>query len=375
MARRIIIGAIILALCAAFGARLVYLEMQPDPAAPSEEAPAPQATTTPMATTTTSGSQGQPPPKAPASSGLTVMAWLYPGSAACSAKQEYQDGRVIDVLKPEYFTVGEDGRVVLLTEAARGCNGYSAKNAADVRAHSSEQFVTVSGLVDGIRALATSEERRAEATQTLVSFVVDANFTGVEIDFEDYGNWDESLYQGYLSFLTELGDALHARGKKLMVDVPPISNATEAGYYVLTYEDVAATPADYIVIMAYDYQFDHGAGSALAPDAWVRAIIARAKAAISDRSRIVIGIPSYGYSGATGAFAVRRHSYADLAKVPGFDAATRDPSSHERMFEAGGKSYVYVDAEALDAKLALIRAEGITAISVWSLGGNQWFSR
>jgi len=373
MIRRIIIGAVILALCAAFGAHLVYLEMQRSANPPFGEMPAPQATTS-MATTTPS-SPSEPPPKSPATSELTVMAWLYPGSSACSAKQEYQDGRAIDVLKPEYFTVGEDGRLVLLTEAARGCNGYSAKNVADIRAHSSEQFVTVSGLVDGVRALATSKELRAEAVTTLVSFVVDANFTGVEIDFEDYGNWDESLYQGYLSFLTELGDALHARGKQLMVDVPPISNANEAGYYILTYEDIAATPVDYIVIMAYDYQFDHGAGSALAPDAWVRAIIARAKAAITDRSRIVIGIPSYGYSGATGAFAVRRHSYAELSKVSGFDAAKRDPSSHERMFEAGGKSYVYVDSEALDAKLALIRAEGIETVSVWSLGGNQWFSR
>lgn len=66
----------------------------------------------------------------------SVQAWIYPGPPACDAQAEYADGRAIDVLKPEYFTVAADGSLRLLEEADLGCNGYSADNAAHVRSHS-----------------------------------------------------------------------------------------------------------------------------------------------------------------------------------------------------------------------------------------------
>lgn len=373
MNRRIIFGAVILLLCAVFGLKFVHMDTRSSTPPPVTEVPFNEETGS-VATTSPVVEETEAKP-APHKSSMKVMAWIFPSAAHCSASQEYKDGRSIDVLKPEYFTVNEEGQLTLLTEAVRGCNGYSAANAKDIRAHSQEQFVTVSGLIDGIRLLTTSAELRTQATDTLVTFVVDAQFTGVEIDFEDYGNWDAELYRGYLAFLQELGDELHAKGKKLMVDVPPISGGTDQGYYLLTYADIAKTPADYIVVMAYDYQFDHGAGTPLAPTEWVRAVVKQISAVVADKNRIVIGIPSYAYSGVTGSFQMKRHSYQDFTNVSGFGDARRDESSFERIFEHAGKSYVYVDTEALDEKRAFIESLGVGTISVWSLGGNQWFSR
>lgn len=305
----------------------------------------------------------------------TIMAWLYPGKTSCTASSEYKDGRKIDVLKPEYYTVNANGKLVLLTEKARGCAGYSVANAADVRAFSKEQYVTVSSALDGMVALTATAASRKQAITTLTSFVKDTGFTGVEIDFEDFGSWDASAYAGYKTFLKELGTALRLAGKKLMVDLPPIGSDLEQGYYLLTYEDIAALPVDYLVIMAYDYQFDYGSGSPLAPNEWVRAIIAHAKDAVADSSRIVIGIPAYAYSGTTGSYSIARKTQADLKLVKGFLTAPVDADSYERIWNVGKTSYVYVDQTGLDAKRALIEAEGISKISVWALGGNPWFSR
>jgi len=304
----------------------------------------------------------------------TVMAWIYPGKTSCSVSAEYTDGRKIDVLKPEYYTVTTTGRLLLLTEKARGCQGYSAANVANIRANSTEQYVTVSGLLDGIRALTGTASLRKQAVTTLVNFTNDTGFTGVEIDFEDYGSWDAKTYANYKTFLKELGNALHATGKKLMVDLPPIGSELEQSYYVLTYEDMNALPIDYLVIMAYDYQFDYGVGSPIAPNEWVRAIILHAKQTIPDTNRIVIGIPAYAYSGATGSYSIIRKTTNDFKSLKGFLTARVDEESHERIFTIGRTSYVYVDSAGLDAKRALVEAEGITNISIWSLGGNAWFS-
>lgn len=303
--------------------------------------------------------------------GTTVMAWIYPGNDVCSADEEFARYD-IDVLKPEYFTVLSGGSLSLLTEGDRGCNGYSAKNAAAVKAHSKQQFVTVSSAIDGMQALTESPENRAAAIATLTTFVSDNGFTGVEIDFEDFSAWDASTYTNYQTFLRELGDALHARGKKLMVDVPPIGNATEAGYYPLTYADMAALPIDHIVIMAYDYQFDYGAGSPIAPNEWVAAVVARAKQSIPT-SRLTIGIPSYGYTGTTGSHTVRRVHQNAISSLPGFKTAPLDPNSFERIWTSGRTSYVYVDAEGLTKKRAYLESLGVSSISVWALGGNPWF--
>lgn len=327
-----------------------------------------------IATTTPPLESAPPPvPSAPVqtSPGTTLMAWIYPGSDVCSADEEFARYS-IDVLKPEYFTVLENGSLSLLTESDRGCNGYSAKNVALVKANSAQQFVTVSSAIDGMQALTDSAENRAAAITTLTTFVSDNGFTGVEIDFEDFSAWDAATYANYKIFIRELGDALHARDKKLMVDVPPIGNAIEAGYYRLTYADMALLPIDHIVIMAYDYQFDFGAGSPIAPNEWVGAVVKRAQQSIPT-SRLTIGIPSYGYSGTTGSHTVRRVHQNVLSSLPGFKTAPLDSDSFERIWTSGRTSYVYVDSEGLTKKRAFLERLGVTSISVWALGGNPWF--
>jgi spore germination protein YaaH len=311
-------------------------------------------------------------PKASPPVPAKVMAWLFPSKVICSSAAEYSDGRKIDFLKPEYFTVSDSGSLTLLTAASKGCNGFSAANAASVKAHSTYQFVTVSSALGGMQALTATPASRSAASIKLTEFAIENGFTGIEIDFEDFGSWDAATYQNYLAFINELGGSLHASGKQLMVDVPPIGTPVEQGYYPLTYQDIAATPTDYIVVMAYDNQYDQGVGAPIAPNAWVESIITWSKKYIP-MNRLVIGIPNYAYSGRAGSYTPARTTYSDIKTLPGFSTALRDTSSTERTFTYGGKKYFYVDSASLDAKRTLIESYGIRYISVWALGGNPWF--
>ena len=200
------------------------------------------------------------------------------------------------------------------------------------------------------------------------------NIEGVEIDFEGYGGWSESTYSGYLGFLNELGKELHSVEKKLMVDVPPISNQIEQGYYKLRYADIADLPIDYIVVMAYDYQYDHGAGSPIAPNDWVVNTVKNAQKYIT-ADRLVIGLPGYGYYGSRDVYNMTvTSSEVVVQQLKNFEPV-RDPYSYELTYSNAQSVYVWQDQESLDKKKRLVESLGVKYVSVWALGGTPWFSK
>lgn len=320
---------------------------------------------------------GAPGPDAAGDAGpaVRIEAWIYPGDPACNAAAEYADGRHIDVLKPQYYKVTDTGDLAQMTVASDGCNGYSAANAADVKAHSVRQLVTVSANGPQIGAVAGDATKSATAVSTLVGFVEQVGFTGVDIDFEGISSTD---YPAFLSFLKALGDALHAKGLLLEVDGTAYASDADLTKDALRYEDLVPLPVDGMVVMAYDYMTDYrpnGAGDPIAPNAWVGAVMDYTLAKVKDPRRIVIGMPSYGYSGATGSFTVARAPSSQFVALPGASAAKPFPDAFEMTWAAQGTSYVYVDSPGLDAKRAFITGKGAQAISVWHLGGNAWFSK
>ncbi|STX50649.1 Putative sporulation-specific glycosylase ydhD [Legionella busanensis] len=304
---------------------------------------------------------------------LNIQAWVYPGQPACNAKNEYTDGRIIQVLKPEYFTVNETGILKRLNVAKAGCNAYSQKNIESIKSYSQQQFVTVSASASSMAVLASSVKKRANAIKKLISFIKKTNFTGIELDFEGFGNWTDDNYQNYKIFVNELGNALWSINAELMIDGPPISNETEQSYYKWHYEDFNSLPVNYIVVMAYDYQYNYGVGTPVAPNAWVTNIINYVKDRIEDINKIVIGIPSYGYHGITGSYKIKLDTFEQSKSYPGFSLAVQDPSSFEYFWQHENTTYFIQTSDSLNQKKALIEAAGIKHISVWHLGGNQWF--
>lgn len=338
-----------------------------------------QSTSTQNETSSALQPKSQPPKNSttPESVGDTeVMAWIYPGNPTCSAAEEYSDGRKIDVLKPEYFRIDEGGELTLLTEKSSGCNGYSPTNVSHIKKYSKEQYVTVASSYSGYMEPFLDEALQSGShIDTLVSFVVDNGMTGVEIDFEDFGGWDKSMYDKYKKFVALLGNALHAQGKKFMLDGPATSNQTEENWYVWRYRDFADLPVDKIVVMIYDYQYDHGAGEPVAPADWTKNVINWTLGRYPYKSKLSVGLPSYGYKGAAGSQKFSLLTYDQIKKQPGFANAVRDPESHEMTWRNGSDVYFYQDSQSLSQKLQIIKSAGINSTSVWHLGGNLWFAK
>lgn len=335
--------------------------------------PTPTSTPTPTATPTPKPTVTPTPTPAPVSTTMVREAWVYPGDPACNAATEYTTEKV-DTLKPEYLTLDSTGTVQTLPDTSAGCNGYSAANAQSIKSYSKEQYVTVSGAYTGMVAMVGNTTKRAAFVQSVTNFINQIGFTGADIDFEDYGQWTATDYSNYKAMIQALGTSLHASGKKLEIDLPPIGDASMQNYYLLKYEDFNALPVDEYTIMAYDLQYDLGAGSAVTPISWLNSIIDWSLAKFTDKSKIDMGIPSFGYQGTTGGYNITILTYDQAKTKPGFSTATRDADSQEMKWTNAGTSYFYSDATSLDAKLAAVKAKGLTHVSVWHLGGNKWFS-
>ncbi len=303
---------------------------------------------------------------------LTTMAWIYPGAPACNALNEFSDGRRVTVLKPLYFNLLNSGNLQELNVATVGCNGYSPANISLIKQYSQKQFVLVSGVTAGVTALTDASTKMTDAINTLTTFVTTNRLTGIELDFEAVSDWSGATYQNFLAFVTHLGNALHAQNKQLMLDGPAI---TSAGYPNWKYEDFKNLPVDYLVAMAYDYQYGPGIGSPVSPLSWIHQVVTWMKTTIEDPNRIVIGLPSYGYHGPEGqSRPITNDTYAQTQQVAGYQQATRDSASGELFFTHAGTFYDYSDSQTLDMKRQVVINAGIKNISVWHLGGNQWFS-
>lgn len=310
------------------------------------------------------------PPPSPT---LKTMAWIYPGNPACSASTEITDGRNIHTLKAEYYTI--NGGSLRQITSAEYCNGYSPSNVATLKQHSVEQYVTISsGNAGDMTTFLSNEANRQRDVATLVNFVVSNDMTGVELDFEDFGGWDATSYGLFKTFVTELGNGLRTQGKKLMIDGPAVANTSEQNWYVWRYADFVTLPVDYMVVMTYDYQFDHGSGQPVAPLDWMRSVMTFVSAQYP-KSKLVMGIPSYGYQGTIGTYRSTILTHEQAKKKTGYNTATRDGRSGEMMWRSGTTHFVFQDSQSLNAKANIATELGIPAVSVWHLGGNRWFTK
>jgi spore germination protein YaaH len=311
----------------------------------------------------------------------TTEAWLYPsspGQPACDTPAELAAlaASPIAVLKPEYLNVSGRGRVVTETAVELPCNGYSAANLASVRAAAQRVLVTVSAGTAGTKALLARASRRSAAVSAIEAFVVSNRLNGVDLDFEPT-RWSETMWGAYVGFVSALAGGLGPLGGTVEVDLEPF---TSTPWDAQRYGDVA-TAGGHVVVMAYDHEFDT-ACAPISPYSWLRQVVAYAQSQVP-AADLTIGLPAYGYTTTTCrkvAHVTSNVAYTTMENEPGFPStpaavtAQRDPSSGEVRWSSGSTFYDYVDATALDAKLAVVESMGVTDVSVWSLGGEPWFT-
>ncbi len=252
-------------------------------------------------------------------------------------------------------------------------------------------------------AILADPATRATHVRTIVQFVTEAGFAGVDLDYENFAFNDgrdtwASTRPNWVAFLTELAAALHSQSKTLTVSVPPVYDAgrTESsGYWVYDYAAMGQV-VDHIRVMAYDYST--ATAGPIAPLDWVATLVKAAKSMVPV-GKLVLGVGVYGYDWPVTTVGVcpaentpRRKnlsgkSAAALATTKGV-VPLWDPVRAERTFsyveqlsgsDAAGKSVActvnrtvwYADSQAVYERAWLAERQDLSGVTLWSLGSED----
>lgn len=288
--------------------------------------------------------------------------WIYPDAAG--ALETLKTAQNINALKAEFLHVEDDGTLRQINQSEDYPNGYSPENVALIKQHSKEQYITVSGALESTRQLMKNP-------QTINQMVALADKTGfnIELDWEEYGEWDADYYKSFKAYLADLAKALHAHHHKLMIDGPPMYDKSSQSWYQWKYEELQPL-VDEILMMVYDNQFDTGAGNSIAPQEWTEDCLKW----LYDKTdgKGIAGVAAYGYEGKVGSYHSAVNTSDGIIRRAGDVRFTRN-SDGELTATRDGIFYDFSDQQTLVRRLDQVEQSGLKRLSVWSLGQNPWF--
>jgi spore germination protein YaaH len=334
------------------------------------------------------------PPRQPGP--LKVQAWTPYWAIEDALPQLDSRADTLHVLSPSWFraTGADTIEVEPNTPATEAAQFIDTARRHKVPIVASIRDGTKAGVMAGILADPAQRTRHVDA---LAEFAATNKLAGIDLDYEQFafadgrGTW-AATRPNWVAFIGELAARLHADGRTLTVSIPPVfdEGQTDAsGYWV--YDYAAITPVvDTVRVMAYDYSVPSGPPGPIAPLSWVDEVVAATAKVSGDPSKLVLGIPLYGYNwvvatsgtcppSAEGNISLSTREMAALAArrkaTPTFDKANYEMTfSYDLPVSAAGASCTqsrevhYVDANGAQIRMQHAVDGGFGGVSLFAFG-------
>lgn len=291
----------------------------------------------------------------------------YPGDPT-SYGSLLRQASLLDYVATFLYAVDANGRI----------SGTPSKKAMDaaksgrVRTLALVHNLAPSGF-DGKRAhaLLQNTNSRAKAISDILDILQRGEYRGVNVDIENvYPSDRERL----TAFMTELAARLRPRGYLVTISVPAKTADHAASTWVGAFDYYAlGRICDSVMLMTYDeHAWTSGPGP-VASHGWVEKVVKYAITQIP-RSKILLGIPAYGYDWnlATGRVTALSYTQAmnrtrKLGIAPLWDATSKSP--YFKYVENGARHEVWFESShSVSPKLDLVNKYDLGGIAIWKLG-------
>jgi hypothetical protein len=286
-----------------------------------------------------------------------------------------------DLTTVAYFgvDVASSGAIV---ESGAGWVGYESQDLANLitAAHAYGDRVLLSAECFSQSALDYMTHNVATVAPVLVGSLASAmeakRFDGVNLDFEGLGSADRA---GFASLVTAVASGLRAIDPawEITVDTYGSSATDPSGFFDVP---ALASVVNQIFVMAYDMQ-DDSVPSPTAPlvgGGYNDTVVAASYAAVAPPSKVILGVPFYGYewptaSGTLGAVATGKPTPVSYAQImAGHHPLYWDPRTMSAWtsFQVGNQWYeaYFDDPTTLALKADLASHYGLGGVGIWALG-------
>lgn len=321
------------------------------------------STHTPTALTTTAT-----PTPAPKIELMGWLAWWDQPQALISLKGA---PKIFSSLSPSWYHISPDLKIVALPN-------LDHQSVMKIASQSGMQVLpTIGNDLDSERVarfLGDPQQFRP-SIDYLIKEAIDNGYQGYDIDFESIPTISA---QAYLTFLKDLKTQLNAYELTLSVAVHARSGSQTDWALALSHDyDAIGQIADQVRIMAYDFHA-HSPG-AITPIDDLKEVLTYAQAHLPP-TKIVLGLPLYGYDWATGGDQV------GVTYQQAIDLLTKHQGQQKRDSVSGALSGSYTldgvvhtlwfeDAFSTVFKIDLAQEYGVNRFVFWRLGGedpNTW---
>jgi spore germination protein YaaH len=225
-----------------------------------------------------------------------------------------------------------------------------------------------------VTSMLSSQADRDRHVQAIIELVDTVGYDGVDIDYEQMRAEDREAYS---SFLRELAQPLHERGKLLTSGV--YAKQSEPGDQSFNIaEDYAAIgqASDQVRVQTFEYHYEDSDPGPIAPLDQVEATIAFAVTRIPAK-KVILGAMLLGYDWPIGGKGqtVSYQQAMDLSRTygsvvrhegpggsPTFGYTDSNGHAHEVWFE---------DAQSTKGKLEVAQKYGVGGVFFWRLGGED----
>ncbi|AZR74431.1 hypothetical protein BBF96_14175 [Anoxybacter fermentans] len=290
--------------------------------------------------------------------------WNTPGSESYPSLQK--NAQNIDIVSPFWYTITSTGDI-------QTKYGGHQTNVSTLTRQQGQLLLPLINNQNSNSSILIDSNIRRKAIDNIVALVQWNNYDGVNIDFEFIPPWSKD---GYTTFIRELSQKLHARGKMIIISVFPKVDVS----YDLSgaYDYKALAPyIDRLVIMTYDNHWAGGPAGPIAPINWVEENILYALQEVP-ADKILLGVANYGYD-----WPLNGGWGKDLAAKKAIDLAERKGALIKWDSEAqvpyfyytdslGNKHVVWFESSySLDFKLQLVNKYNLKGIAIWRLGNEE----
>jgi chitinase len=199
--------------------------------------------------------------------------------------------------------------------------------------------------------------KKAAFVATILKYVADNNLDGVDVDLEgnvvDGNNVTAAEYQ---AFVVALGDGLHGAGKEI--------SAALANWFSQYITSTAMNKLDFINMMAYDLAIaPQNPAGPHSPMSWAQENFNHWRGKGMPASKLVLGVPFYGY--AWGSFAAAGNSQDYCAIVTKYAGAENSDQQG-----TGSNAVYYNGVPTIRAKAQYVMSSQMGGIMIWEQTGD-----